>query len=227
MLKLFAVPVAGRKVPVHVHWSFAILFVLLIMAVDLAGMLGVVVCLILHEFGHVFVAQRFGYATHSVTLHALGAAANVVDDLRRGEVRIALAGPLINIGIAVMILIGYFSYIMWQGPNPDPSIVQGPVFNFVNLMFGVNIILAGFNLLPVFPMDGGRVVRGTFTYFGVERLEATKRTAYVGTIVGGCLSIAAFVYGAYMAGIIFIIAPLLSWAEVHRLKGGGQPEHMM
>lgn len=123
-------------------------------------------CVLLHELGHALMARRFGIGTEDITLYMIGGVAR----LRRmpkapgAELLIALAGPAVNVAIAlglgVIVSLGTLG-----GSGSDL-----PIRSFVVALLGINVVLALFNLIPAFPMDGGRVFRALMSgLLGRER----------------------------------------------------------
>src|SRR3982751_2467817 len=116
------------------------------------------VSVLLHEVGHVVVAQFFGIPTSSITLYPIGGVSKLESQPSpKQEVFISLAGPLVNLVIAGAIF-GYLAYHSWlvsaeQMANLTES-------NLLQRIATGNLILALFNLIPAFPMDGGRALRG-------------------------------------------------------------------
>lgn len=140
-------------------------------------------CVLLHELGHSLMARRFGIETEDITLYPIGGIAR----LRRlpkapgVELAIAVAGPAVNVAIAVVL--GLF---LFATPLLDGSELLR-VFA-LNLMV-VNGLLAAFNMIPAFPMDGGRVLRAVLSgWFGRQR--ATSIAANLGRLL-------AVLYGTY------------------------------
>ncbi len=123
-------------------------------------------CVLLHEFGHALMARGFGIGTADITLYPIGGVAR----LRRmpkapgAELLIALAGPAVNVVIALA-LGAILSLGLLGGPGLDL-----PVYSFAVTLLGINVGLALFNLIPAFPMDGGRIFRALMSgWLGRER----------------------------------------------------------
>lgn len=126
-------------------------------------------CVLLHELGHALMAQRYGIATRDITLLPFGGVARLerMPTESRQELLIALAGPAVNLVIAA---VGYG--VLALVPDPDP-------LGLLSRLSVANLAIMGFNLLPAFPMDGGRVLRAVLaTRMG--RLAATRRAAAIG-----------------------------------------------
>jgi Zn-dependent protease/CBS domain-containing protein len=146
----------------------------------LACALGLFVGVLLHEFGHALVAMRYGYDIESITLWLLGGVANFEEfpENWRHELWISLAGP------AVSVLVGVAAYAAF--------VVTPAGFETVRFVAGylaiLNVVLAAFNLLPGFPMDGGRVLRALLAR-NRTHARATKQAAEVGKLFAFVLGI--------------------------------------
>jgi Zn-dependent protease/predicted transcriptional regulator len=135
-------------------------------------------CVVLHEFGHILMARRFGIATPQVTLLPIGGVASLqrMPEKPAQELAVAIAGPLVNVVIALLLLLFL--------PNLDPNAVSqldDPRVGLLMRLAAANIFLVVFNMIPAFPMDGGRVLRALLAMkLGVPR--ATQIAATVGQI---------------------------------------------
>jgi Zn-dependent protease len=213
--------VAG--IGIFVHWTFWLLPIWVgyealpqgraeaVMAVALV--LTLFACVLLHELGHAFMARVFGIDTRDITLYPIGGAARLerMSERPSEELLIALAGPAVNVAIAVAL-----GLIAAVGRVPVwPSFIgHGPWLEvFLIRLLVMNIFLVIFNLLPVFPMDGGRVFRAFLSMF-LDRLWATR------VAVGVTLPMAAlFVIGAYLErtpllAVIAVLVVLMGQAEL-------------
>ncbi len=190
-------------IPIRVHVTFLMFLVLLsVIGTGRAGLLAGVriflliallfLCVLLHELGHCVVARRFGVAIASITLYPFGGIALLEDMPRQParEILIALAGPAVNFLIAgglwlLDTMASAAPALTWDAPTGD-DLLGGLVL--ANLQLGL------FNLLPAYPMDGGRVLRGILA----TRLpypRATQIAARVGKGFG-----TAFVLGGILPG---------------------------
>jgi Zn-dependent protease len=196
--------VAG--IDVYLHPSF--LFLFLFPGVLDRGPLGVGLilaafgCVLLHEFGHALMARRYGIETEDITLYPIGGVARLQRLPRSpgAELLIALAGPAVNVAL-VMVLLGLM--VLDLAP---PDTLAG-VFA-VNLLF-VNAVLAGFNLIPAFPMDGGRVLRALLSGW-VGRVRATSIAAGLGRVLALLFGLYSLFYGSWiqvaLAAFIYMAA---------------------
>ncbi len=171
----------------------------------LGAALGLFVSVGLHELGHSVVAMRYGYHIDSITLWLFGGIANLAETPRTWyhEFIIAVAGPLVSIGLGVAAMVPLL-------------VIEGPAaIVFLLAYLGVmNIALAGFNLLPAFPMDGGRVLRALLTR-NRSLPRATKLAAETGKGVAVLLGLwGLFIFNIVLMGIaVFIYMAATSEAK--------------
>jgi Zn-dependent protease len=143
-------------------------------------------CVIAHEFGHALAARRYGIRTPDITLLPIGGLARLerMPEKPGQEIVVALAGPAVNVVIAlVLILIMNARFDMQALQQLD-----NPALSFIVRLASVNIFLVLFNLIPAFPMDGGRVLRALLA-LRFSRTQATNIAARIGQAL-------AFVFGA-------------------------------
>ena len=175
-------------VDIFVHWTFLLLlgFFLLSglatgqgLAAALAGVGFVMVlfgCVVLHELGHAMAARRYGVSTRDITLLPIGGLARLerMPEKPSEELVVALAGPAVNVVIA-----GVLAAILWPFGGVE-GIVSGE--SILHSLLRVNLLLVAFNLLPAFPMDGGRVLRSLLA-MRMEYVRATDIAARVGQVM--------------------------------------------
>ena len=181
-------------IPIKLHWSFVLVLVWVVFEGRRSGMdwehvlwfaflmIGVFVCIVLHELGHAFSARRYGVETRDIILSPLGGVARL-EGLPKQPIHesvVAAAGPLVNLLIA-----GVIGGYGWLTSSIDLSnlgssrLTLGNPENFMSLFILINIFLALFNLIPAFPMDGGRIFRSLLS-LKMGRLRATLVTTFLG-----------------------------------------------
>lgn len=142
-------------------------------------------CVVLHELGHATMARRFGIKTPEIVLLPIGGIARLdrMPEDPRQEILIAIAGPAVNVVIWLVLTVVLSAQVSLDavGSLEDPS--QG----FLARLATVNLILVVFNMIPAFPMDGGRVFRAALAMF-TDRARATQIAANVGQVI-------AFLFG--------------------------------
>ena len=151
---------------------------------SLVFMLLLFACVVAHEFGHIFMARRFGVTTPTVTLLPIGGVAQLerIPEKPREEFLVAIAGPAVNIVIAAAL-------VLLLGASLEPrnlAAVDDVSVGILDRLAVVNIFLVLFNMIPAFPMDGGRVLRAALaSRLGYAR--ATKIAASIGQFFAFCL----------------------------------------
>ena len=176
-------------IDVHLHFTFLLLLVFIGAAhwmtgggpqAALAGLSFLALlflCVLLHEYGHALMARRFGIATREITLLPIGGVAQLerMPDRPLQELWVALAGPAVNVVIAA----GLAFWLTLSGgwaPLASLSTTDGPL---LERLLAANLFLIGFNLLPAFPMDGGRVLRALLA-MRLPYVRATRIAARIG-----------------------------------------------
>jgi Zn-dependent protease/CBS domain-containing protein len=166
-------------------------------------------CIVLHELGHALTAQRFGIHTRDITILPIGGVARLerMPQEPRQELLIAVAGPAVNVAIAALL---YAIVAVLPGPSPAadaPSVAASPLlgslaqFGFLRVLAYTNAALVVFNMLPAFPMDGGRVLRAALAY-RLDYARATRIAAGVGQVMAGLF----FVLGLMGNPMLLLIA---------------------
>lgn len=179
--------IAGTEVRIHVTFFILLAFVALhgfSSGQGAAGALDAVLfisamflCVLLHEFGHVFAARGYGIRTPDITLLPIGGVARLERMPRTPahELVVAVCGPLVNVGIAALIFLG-----LGLRPDLDPAgfRFEEPGRFWEKLLLW-NLLMVAFNLVPAFPMDGGRVLRALLALV-VDYGKATRWAATIG-----------------------------------------------
>ncbi|MDQ1255011.1 MAG: hypothetical protein QG646_4290 [Euryarchaeota archaeon] len=153
---------------------------------------------LLHELAHSYFAKRYGVNIDSITLLLFGGVASMEIPKKPGqEAKIAFAGPLMSLIIGIICLFTY-SYII----SPNPTLSQNSVFLIIWILGSMNLVLGIFNLLPAFPMDGGRMLRSLFA-MKMSYVKATHSAASIGKFVAILMAL----YGLYVGDLwLFLIA---------------------
>lgn len=200
-----------------VHWTFIILIGWIFLTHYQMGhttqqalmavvfILSLFVCVTLHELGHALTARQFKIITRTITILPIGGLAQMekLPEKPIQELWVAIAGPLVNVVIAILL----FAFLSFSNSLPSTIDMEhmqldGSAFWF-NL-FLANIILAVFNLIPAFPMDGGRVLRALLA-FKFERAKATRIAASIGQFLAMLFVFFGFFYNIWLVFIgIFI-----------------------
>ncbi|ANW00901.1 site-2 protease family protein [Bradyrhizobium icense] len=181
-------------------------------AMGVAGLLGLAVSIVLHELAHAVVARRYDMPIRGITLFVFGGVAEMEDEptSAKGEFLMAVAGPIMSLGLAV------FFYLLVLLVPGGVSIADGEMAlsaHAVVLLYlaGINCILAIFNVVPAFPLDGGRMLRAALWAWSDDILWATRIAARAGWAFGFLLMAAglfAFVTGSVVGGIWWFILGL-------------------
>lgn len=219
-------------IPIRLHWSFILIFfwvgynawredqsfegfifmqlyVLILFA-----------CVVMHEYGHALMARHYGHKTRDIVLTPIGGIARLesLSEQPKQEFWIAIAGPLVNVFIAVMIMI--FLYL--TGHRDLTSLSYRPgyesyFYDFLPLMMISNFLLAIFNLLPAFPMDGGRILRALLS-FKWSRLRATLIAARIGQLFAIGFLIFAIYHGQWMLCLVSIFVLITAGNELKQVR---------
>lgn len=181
----------GRVVgtEVRVHLTFFLLIAWIAVSAGQRGgqaaaidavvfILALFACVLAHEFGHVIAARHYGIGTRDITLLPIGGVASIerMPEKPGQELVIALAGPAVNVVIAVALFVVFGASL---DTGQMASAVEDQKIDFATRLALVNVMLVAFNLIPAFPMDGGRVLRALLAY-RLDRVRATRIAARIG-----------------------------------------------
>ncbi len=204
-------------IDVRVHWTFFLLLAffaylgyrqtgsLTNALVTSAIIVALFVCVLLHEFGHSLVAQRLGLEVPDITLLPIGGLARLksLPEKPWDEVKIAVAGPLVNVVLAPIFFAAALA--LGAGLSSPVDIIQGgnSLGQVLAYLGFINVALVVFNLIPAFPMDGGRVLRGLLaTRLGPVR--ATEIASAIGQLFAVGFFFLGITTGAYLLALIAV-----------------------
>jgi Zn-dependent protease len=232
---LFHCVKVGRffSIDVRIHWSFWVLPIGIGLATLSQGlgaaaamMLFVLVFyaqgVVLHEYGHALAARALGVRTRDIILTPIGGIARMesMPENPVHEIIIALAGPAVN----VVCGIGLFVFLISSGiPAPkvsdaSPHLVAS---DYLWLLVGANGFMVGFNMLPAFPSDGGRVFRALLSLF-FTRLTATQVAVYTGAVVALGMAIYGVKHGAIQVPFIALLFAFIGQMELTMVRRQAQ-----
>jgi Zn-dependent protease len=208
-------------IDVYVHATFLLVFLFFpeifrgaLAPLNILLVLSVFGCVLLHELGHALMARRFGIGTRDITLYPIGGVARLerMPKAAGAELLIALAGPAVNFAIVVALL----ALLAISGAR---FASQSTLGLFLVEILLVNLGLGLFNLIPAFPMDGGRVLRALLST-ALGRVRATIVAARIGRILAVAFGIAAVLWTGnpihiLLAAFIFFAARAEEAQVVH------------
>ncbi|MEL6169489.1 MAG: site-2 protease family protein [Pseudomonadota bacterium] len=178
--------------------------------VNIAFVLALFACVVAHEYGHALMARRYGIATPDITLLPIGGLARLerMPEDPRQEIAVALAGPAVNVAIWLVLAV-----ILGARTDLESLVnVNDPGAGFAARLAAVNLFLALFNLIPAFPMDGGRVLRAVLSLsFG--RVTATRYAARAGQAIAFLLGLWGLTAGSPILLLIAIFVFVAAGAE--------------
>ena len=224
--------VSGIKI--EVHWTFTLLLIWVAfleiqkgsdlnrILLNEALILVLFVCVILHELGHALTAKKFGVKTKNILLLPIGGVATLekMPEKPAQELWIALAGPAVNVVIAILLLlvVPVRSYFNFDSIVLEEMLYEPTLQNFLFYLFIANVMLVVFNLIPAFPMDGGRVLRALLS-FKLGRISATN----IAASIGQGLAFIFFVLGLFFNPFLILIALFIflgAYGENQMVKQG-------
>lgn len=202
----------GRVAGIPIQFHFTIIFLVVLVVAGgftdkgstledglmIAAVLGSV---LLHELGHALTALRFGVGISSITMYPIGGVARLMSrPTPREELWITIAGPAVNLVLAVV------AYTVLD-------VVSEEVRSFLSQFAAINIGLLLFNMLPAFPMDGGRLLRAGLA-LRMDEVRATRIATSAGLVIAVLMAGYAIYYGQYL--LLFIAFMVFSGAQQER-----------
>ncbi|WP_072402629.1 site-2 protease family protein [Flaviramulus basaltis] len=207
-------------IKIKVHWTFFFLIAWIVFSelkrgsttnsilFNIALIFAVFACVVLHELGHALTAKRFGISTTKITLLPIGGLASLerIPESPKEELLVTLAGPLVNIIIALII---YFivpvNEFMHLNFTETFEVLMSLTFkNFLFFLFIVNIGLVVFNIIPAFPMDGGRILRAILA-MKMNRVKATQIASSIGQFIAVIFLLLGLLYNPFLVLIALFI----------------------
>ncbi len=201
---------------VSVHWTFSLLIAWIIIIsigrgleptqiiMHILFILALFVCVVLHELGHSLAAIKLGGEVDSITLLPIGGMAHMskMPEKPRDEFIVSAAGPLVNVVIAVLLWI----YLFYIRPVDIESMDFQTITsrNFPLMLMAANLFIVVFNLIPAFPMDGGRLFRSALA-IKMSRLKATRIAKDIGQVFAIIFIIAGLFFNPFLIIIGFFI----------------------
>ncbi len=211
-----------RGTAVRIHFTF----LLLLLWFGLAGWLSsgpqaaistvlflvlLFLCVVLHEFGHIFAARHFGVRTPEVVLLPIGGVARLerIPEEPRAEFLIAIAGPAVTLAIAVALV------ALLGGLPPAETLMEmtGPRAMLAQLAYA-NVVLFVFNLLPAFPMDGGRVLRA-----GLSQWLGHRRGTRIAASAGQAVAVLLGLTGIFSQNVILVLVAVFVYLAAGSERG--------
>jgi Zn-dependent protease len=205
--------VAG--VQVFIHWSWFVVAIYSInsrkdeyttLGWNVAEYLALFLIVLLHEFGHTFACRQVGGQANRIVLWPLGGVAFVAPPQRPGAMLWSIAaGPLVNVVLLVLALLAAFAgkLLGWSAANPDLQ-------RFIWMLAFINVGLLIFNLLPIYPLDGGQILRSLLWYW-----VGRARSLTIATVIGfvGALGLLgwAIVSGSILLGVMALFILFNCW----------------
>ncbi|GAA4280964.1 site-2 protease family protein [Gaetbulibacter aestuarii] len=230
-----------------VHWTFIFLIIWIVVSELYRGgdatsilfniivLIGIFASIILHELGHALVAKRFHIQTEKITLLPIGGMASFkrMPKSPKKEFLVSMAGPLVNLIIAIFL---YYSipvkvYFQMNFTEAFEFLMNFSLSSFLFYLFAANAVLFIFNLIPAFPMDGGRMLRALLA-MKMSRIKATRIATSVAHIIAVLFLFSGLLYNPFLV-IIAIFIFFSAFAENQMvqqkalLKGHAVEEAMM
>lgn len=214
--------IAGTAIRIHI--TFVLFLVWIFVASWVAGgpqaawnglafLILLFACVLAHEFGHVFAARAFGVATPDVTLLPIGGVARLerIPETPGEELLIAIAGPLVNVAIALLLVVFFGANLSLQ----HLATVESHQVAMIDRLAIVNLFIVAFNLIPAFPMDGGRMLRALLA-IRLGHVRATKVAATIGQ------------WAAFLLGFLGLFTnPLLIFIAVFVYLAASSEAHLV
>ncbi len=211
--------IAGIQLEVHVTFVMVLAWVVIRQARHGASsrelltllffLLGVAGSVLLHELGHALVARQFGLKTREISLTPMGGFSNIdeMPEVPRVQLLVVLSGPFVSLLLAA----ACFAIAGWGGFEiSGPLAWSDPTAKPITQLAWLNLVMGLYNLLPIFPMDGGRALRAVLAYF-MPYVRATHFASLVAQLLSIALAIAGLEYGP-----VFLLTAVWIWMSARR-----------
>ena len=218
-------------IPVRLHWTLGLFVMFFIWfayhgsfdlskaAYLLAFILCLFICILLHEFGHSLTAQRFGVKTKDIILSPIGGLARLesIPEDPIEELKITINGPMVNLVIAGILALIIAAIGLDFNPGFNHGRIEIVGGNFLQWLLYMNIGVFVFNLIPAFPMDGGRILRSLLS-IKLGRMRATFWASLIGKIFAVLFVLYAAINGFFMLAIIGPFIFFLAGQEYQQVR---------
>ena len=210
--------VSGIKI--KIHWTFFFLILWIVFSemkrggntdsilFNIALILAVFFCVVLHELGHALTAKKFGIQTRKITLLPIGGMATMekIPESPKQELLVTLAGPLVNIVIALLLyfIIPVKELVQLNFTEAFETLSRFTLQIFLFYLFIINIALVVFNLIPAFPMDGGRILRALLAT-RMNRVKATQIASTIGQFIAVLFLLMGLLYNPFLVFIALVV----------------------
>jgi len=207
-------------IKIKVHWTFFFLIIWIVfdelkrggttnsILFNIAFVLAVFFCVVLHELGHALTAKRFGINTKKITLLPIGGMASLdkIPESPKQELLVTIAGPLVNVIIAIVLyfIVPVQDYIHLNFNEAFETLMSFNLQNFLFYLFIVNVGLVVFNIIPAFPMDGGRILRALLA-MKMHRVKATQIASSIGQFIAVIFLLVGLLYNPFLIFIALFI----------------------
>lgn len=217
-------------IKISIHWTFLLLIAWVVIIDVRQGLnfqqimlsvlfvLTLFVCVVLHELGHSYAAIRFGSEVRSITLLPIGGMANIskMPEKPMQELIMTVAGLAVNVVIAIILLVILLTKGALDLEQMDFKTITSR--NFLTMLMFVNLFVVLFNLIPAFPMDGGRILRALFS-MRMNRLKATRWAKNTGQVFAVAFVIAGLFLNPFLV-VIGVFVFIGASAEYNYMKLG-------
>jgi Zn-dependent protease len=223
------------KIPLFLHVTWLIFVFFLMIFVGWIHVLSYIVMfffVILHEYGHCLIAKRYNSRVLDITLYPIGGLANLKlsSNSPKQEFSVVIAGPMVNLVLALVFgilsvyvftaynLSQYKDFNIVPPPVEHPRLVAYCLFSFFSFSLVSNFFLFAFNMIPTFPMDGGRIFRAILHGCSGDFLWATYWAVRISQILCVILCVLFLIYGYFLTVFIFSLMIFFAQAELIHAK---------